>query len=96
MPKKRPPTEVWNEIIRPSVWYRDGGSCVNCRMKISLNECHIDHIRSGKLGTNSFSNLRTLCRRCHCLRADLRHDGMRANALKNKIIDSGWRKDAWE
>lgn len=61
-----------------------------------MTECHIDHIVSGKLGTNALSNLRTLCRRCHVLRACHRHQGMIAKALADGIIDWRWREQVWE
>jgi 5-methylcytosine-specific restriction protein A len=96
MTKKRPPKEVWFKSIRPAVWERDGQRCVRCNTPVTLWECHIDHIQSGKLGDNSLKNLRTLCRRCHVLRADLRHRGMIANALKDGIIPPNWRELAWE
>src|SRR5262249_46997795 len=76
MPRKRPPREVWIANIRPPIWKRDGGRCVGCKVSVALDKAHIDHIQSGKRGTNEFKNLRTLCRRCHVLRADLRHAGM--------------------
>ena len=95
MPKKRPPKEVW-ATLREIVWYRDGKRCTRCKIAQTLKECHIDHIVSGKNGTNSISNLRTLCRTCHTLRADLRHNGMRGNALKKGIIKVGWRNNVWE
>jgi hypothetical protein len=65
-------------------------------MSVPLNEAHIDHIRSGKTGTNEFKNLRTLCRRCHVLRADARHRGMIAQALKDGVIPANWRELIWE
>lgn len=86
------------------VWERDEGICQSplsppmCRGKsdeLTLKTCHIDHIRSGKLATNHLSNLRVLCRTCHTLRADLRHKGMVANALKLGIIPPNWRKYVW-
>jgi hypothetical protein len=40
---------------------------------LPLDVAHIDHIISGKHGTNDDGNLRVLCRRCHILRADRRH-----------------------
>lgn len=95
MPKKRPPKEVWNEL-RVIVWERDGKECVHCHTSVSLEECNIDHIRSGKLGTNELSNLRTLCRRCHVLRVDNRHRGMVAKALKDGVIPPDWRELVWE
>jgi 5-methylcytosine-specific restriction enzyme A len=62
---------------------------------VSLDECHIDHIQSGKLGTNADSNLRVLCRMHHVLRADFRHRGMTANALRDGIIPPDWRRLVW-
>lgn len=95
MPKKRPPLEVWREI-RAIVWERDGGLCQHCRQAVGLDACHIDHIQSGKLGTNALRNLRVLCRRCHTLRADPRHRGLIANALRDGIIPANWRELVWE
>lgn len=95
MPNKRPPREVWANIRR-IIWKRDGGRCVRCKDEVPLNACHIDHIQSGKRGTNEFRNLRTLCRRCHVLRADPRHRGMIAAALRDGIISADWRTHVWE
>lgn len=95
MPRHRPPREVWS-AIRRIVWQRDSGKCVHCGADVPLDECHIDHIRSGKLGTNELSNLRTLCRRCHVLRLDRRHRGMIANALRDGVIPPNWRELTWE
>jgi len=95
MPKTRPPKEVW-DAMRAKVWERDGKQCVHCLTAVALESCHIDHIRSGKLANNSFGNLRTLCRRCHCLRADHRHQGMIAGALRDGIIPPNWRELVWE
>jgi 5-methylcytosine-specific restriction endonuclease McrA len=100
MPKQRQSKELW-ALQRERVWKRDGSKCVRCASQgiftfVGLNECHIDHIRSGKLGTNLLSNLRTLCRRCHCLRADHRHQGMIAGALRDEIIPYNWRELVWE
>lgn len=95
MPKSRLPKEVWFNNIRPIIWQRDKKQCVRCKTPLELKECHIDHIVSGKLGTNKIKNLRTLCIRCHVLRADLRHQGMIANALTKGIIDVNWREHVW-
>lgn len=95
MPKKRQPRAIWM-ITRKRIWLRDDKRCVRCTGYVSLNECHIDHIKSGKLGTNEDGNLRTLCIRCHVLRADLRHDGMRANAIAKGIIPPDWRHLVWD
>ncbi|MBT2729218.1 HNH endonuclease [Bacillus sp. ISL-75] len=95
MPKKRQPKEVWM-VTRKRIWLRDNKCCVRCKKTIELDICHIDHIKSGKLGSNEDSNLRTLCRVCHVLRADLRHRGMIAKALSDGIIPPSWRHLVWE
>jgi len=95
MPKKRPPKEVWIEL-RKIVWERDGKICVHCLTPVELEECNIDHIKSGKSGNNKLSNLRTLCKRCHVLRSDSRHRGMIAKALKDDVIPPDWRELVWE
>ena len=103
MPKSRQPKEVWDET-RCKVWKRDKGICQSplqpplCKGKqgeLTLEACHIDHIKSGKHGTNEMSNLRTLCRCCHVLRADMRHRGMIASALRDGIIPPDWRELVW-
>jgi len=94
MPKSRQPQEVWQETRR-IVWERDRHKCVHCGESVKLEECHIDHIKSGKLAGNELSNLRTLCRRCHVLRVDKRHRGMIASALRDGIIPSDWRGLVW-
>lgn len=98
-PKRRPPIEVWVDLRR-KVWERDGGCCQGpyCRdaPPLPLDRCHIDHIRSGKLGSNALKNLRVLCRRCHVLRADSRHHGMIAAALRDGLIPVEWRQYVWD
>lgn len=99
MPKHRPPIELWR-TLRRLVWERDGGRCQGpyCQNAppLPLNRCHIDHIQSGKLGSNRLDNLRVLCRRCHVLRADMRHRGMIASALRDGIIPPNWRRFVWD
>lgn len=95
MPKKRLPKELW-DIRREKAWNRDGRKCVRCQKPQSLEECHIDHVKSGKNAGNEIANLRTLCRRCHVLRADMRHRGMIASALRDEIIPFNWRELVWE
>jgi len=97
MPKSRQPREIWQETRR-KVWERDGGLCQYPYGKhpVSLEEAHIDHIHSGKHGTNNLSNLRTLCRYHHVLRADLRHRGMIAKALEEGLIPPNWRELIWD
>lgn len=96
MPKRRIPSETWYKNIRPIIWKRDGGKCVNCGEEISLSKCHIDHIVSGLKGDNKLENLRTLCSRCHTLRLDFNHRGMIQSAIKKNIIPAEWRKLVWE
>jgi 5-methylcytosine-specific restriction protein A len=93
---RRQPKEIWFENTRPRVFSRDNGKCVRCQIPLTLKTCHIDHIKSGLLGSNHIDNLRTLCRRCHVLRADSRHRGMIASALRDGIIDHQWRSEVWE
>lgn len=95
MPRRRLPKDIWLEVRR-IVWERDGKKCMHCGIEVTLEECHLDHIKSGKNADNKLSNLRTLCRRCHVLRADNRHRGMTANAVKDGIIPPDWRKLVWE
>ena len=94
MPRSRQPREIWLET-RQRIWTRDGGRCKRCDEVISLEDCHIDHVKSGKLGSNNDNNLRTLCRKCHVLRADKRHRGMTSAALRDGIIPPDWRKHVW-
>lgn len=97
MPKRRPPAEVWRRI-RAKVWERDGGLCQYPLGKhpVPLSRAHIDHVRSGKLGTNALSNLRTLCPAHHALRADRRHRGLIWKALRDGLIAPNWRELAWD
>ncbi len=95
MPGKRLARELWLRK-RIAVLERDGYECVRCHLPVGERTAHIDHIKSGKLATNEMSNLRALCRRCHVLRADGRHRGMTAKALKDGIIPANWRELVWE
>lgn len=95
MPKKRQPRAIWQNT-RLKVLVRDGYQCVRCKCNLKNSSAHVDHIISGKRGSNHINNLRSLCRRCHVLRADLRHQGMIANALRDGIIPINWRELVWE
>ena len=95
MPRQRPPNTIW-KLLRRVVWERDDRPCVPCHVTLLLSECHIDHIKSGKYGTNKPGNLRTLCSRCHVLRADPRHRGLIAEALRDGVIGPDWREEVWE
>lgn len=86
---------------RAQVWARDGGRCRGpyCQQAppIPQEQAHIDHIVPlSQGGSNHISNLRTLCRRCHVLRADNAHQGMIAQALRDGIIPPDWRPLVWE
>lgn len=95
MPRKRQPIEIWRET-RLKVIARDGEICSRCHEPVTARTCHIDHIKSGKNAGNELSNLRVLCRRCHVLRADMRHRGMIAGALRDGIIPPNWRELTWD
>jgi len=97
MPRSRPSQEIWR-AIRRKVWERDQGMCQfpYGQHSVPLDQAHIDHIRSGKCGTNALSNLRTLCRYHHVLRADPRHRGLVARALADGIIPPNWRELVWD
>lgn len=99
MPKHRPPREIWR-VLRRRVWERDGGYCQGpyCAGEppLPLSECHIDHIRSGKLADNSLANLRVLCPRCHALRLDRRHRGLISRALRKGLIPADYRPYLWD
>lgn len=97
MPRKRLSRELW-AVVRRQVWERDSGLCQYPYGKhpVALPEAHSDHIVSGKLGTNELSNLRTLCRYHHVLRADHRHQGMIARALADGVIPANWRELVWD
>lgn len=95
MPKKRQPIEIWRET-RLRILERDNFKCVRCGEPVTEATAHIDHIKSGKHGSNADSNLRTLNRRCHVLRSDFRHRGMIAKALADGIIPPNWRELVWD
>ena len=101
MPRQRPPKEIWKQTRR-RIWLRDKGRCQGpyCQDKdlwtLLPSEAHIDHIHSGKLGSNSDDNLRLLCRRSQVLRLDQRHRGMIAQALTEGLIPPNWREMLWD
>ena len=98
--QRRPSAAIWQQL-RQQVWERDGGRCQGpyCRAAppLALDVVHIDHrIPLARGGTNELGNLRTLCRRCHVLRADHTHQGMVAQALRDGIIPPDWRALVWD
>lgn len=95
MPKSRQQVEIWQHT-RQRVFERDLGVCAKCGKHPLLRECHIDHIISGKAGSNNIAILRVLCRRCHTLRLDKRHRGMIHSALRKGLIGPDWRNHLWK
>jgi 5-methylcytosine-specific restriction enzyme A len=95
MPKRRPPKELW-KLIRLKIIGRDQYQCLRCKTPVTEKTAHIDHIQSGKRANNQLKHLRVLCRRCHVLRADHKHQGMIAKALADGIIPPNWRTLVWE
>jgi hypothetical protein len=66
----------WDERRR-IVHQRDGQQCQRCGLTVSLEECHIHHMkRRSEGGDHSLQNLVTLCRSCHQLMEG--HKGMKA------------------
>ena len=97
---RRPPQELWAQI-RAAVWGRDEGRCRGpyCvgASPLPLETVHIDHIVPlSHGGSNHLDNLRTLCRRCHTLRADNAHRGLIQAALRDEVIPPDWRGLVWE
>jgi 5-methylcytosine-specific restriction protein A len=91
------------QATRTRIWRRDNGHCQGpyCHHRpfysLPLNAAQIDHIlERSKGGTDTDANLRTLCRRCHCLRASIAHQGMIAAALREGLIPSDWRSLVWD
>ena len=99
---KRQPQERW-QLTRQRIWQRDSGRCQGpyCQgepaWSLPLRRAHIDHIQElSRGGRNDDANLRPLCRRCHCLRANHSHQGLIASALRDGIIPANWREWVWE
>jgi 5-methylcytosine-specific restriction endonuclease McrA len=98
--QRRPSRELWN-LLRRQVWLRDQKRCQGpyCRdaPPIALEAAHIDHkIPLSRGGTNQIENLRTLCRRCHVLRADRNHQGLVDAALRDGVVPPNWRELVWD
>ena len=98
---KRQPAAVWR-VTRRRVWKRDRGRCQGpyCRelpdWSLSLRSAHIDHIQElSQAGRNHVGNLRTLCRRCHCLRSSHAHRAIVIEALIDGVIPLNWREWMW-
>lgn len=94
---RRQHSSLW-QATRQRIWQRDQGRCQGfyCRdqpfYSLSQEEAQIDHIlEKSQGGTDADANLRTLCRRCHCLRASRVHQGMIAAALRDGLIPPNWR-----
>ncbi|NNJ09158.1 hypothetical protein EKD04_002320 [Chloroflexales bacterium ZM16-3] len=91
MPRRRPSRELWR-TIRRQVWERDQGRCQYPygTHPVSLQEAHIDHIQSGKLGSNDLSNLRVLC---HYHAMAVRVEGSLQRIGKN-LVRSGTKTES--
>lgn len=99
---KRQPPPLWRNT-RQQIWLRDEGRCQGpyCQQQqphsLPLQNAHIDHILEvSQGGSDAASNLRTLCRRCHCLRSSIAHQGMISAALRDGVIPANWRSLVWE
>lgn len=99
---KRPPKAAWQQT-RQRIWQRDQGKCQGpyCAEtlpnSLPLGRADIDHIvELSQGGSNRDRNLRTLCRRCHTLRASQAHQGMIARELRAGTIPPDWRQHVWE
>ena len=99
---RRTPGGIWRSV-REQIWTRDEGRCQGpycdalLPWSLALRQAHIDHIRPlSKGGANAAGNLRTLCRRCHVLRAGREHQGMVARALRDGLIPPDWRALVWD
>jgi 5-methylcytosine-specific restriction endonuclease McrA len=101
MPRQRQPRALWH-VTRRRIWLRDQGRCQGpyCQEQgawsVPLDAAHIDHIVSGRQGSNADDNLRVLCQRCHVLRADRRHQGMITAAIRAGLIPPDWRRLVWD
>jgi HNH endonuclease len=59
--------EDWS-LRRQAVHSRDHGMCLRCGGRVTVEECHVHHMKKSKHGgTNALENLATLCRDCHCM-----------------------------
>jgi 5-methylcytosine-specific restriction endonuclease McrA len=53
-------------LTRRNLWLRDGGRCVYCEAKVTLNSFTIDHVLPrSQGGTSSWDNLVTSCQSCN-------------------------------
>ncbi len=92
---KRQPKEIWSET-RKRVLARDGYRCVHCGRPLTIHTAQIDHIQSGRHGSNADSNLRSLCKVCHATRLDNRHRGLIGKLLASGEVGANWRELLWE
>jgi 5-methylcytosine-specific restriction endonuclease McrA len=62
------PREPIPEAVRFAVWRRDGGKCVKCAGKKSLEFEHIIPVSKG--GSNTERNIQILCEKCNRTKSD--------------------------
>jgi 5-methylcytosine-specific restriction endonuclease McrA len=90
-PNSRPTDTKWSRQ-RKRIYERDRGICQRCKIEVSFDECHIDHIQPLSLGgTNKDTNLRVLCRVCHALRKDKAHAFLRNTLKKQGLLPKNYR-----
>ena len=53
--------------VRNVIWYRDGGVCMKCGVKLLKKDFHVDHIIPLALGGSEWdlSNLELSCAKCN-------------------------------
>jgi 5-methylcytosine-specific restriction endonuclease McrA len=92
---RRQPGTQWQRT-RIRIWQRDQGRCqgpyyqAKLAWSLLLNRAHIDHIQELSKGDNhQNNNLRTLCRRCQCLRSSPTHQRL------NSILPVNWQSLGW-
>ena len=107
MTGKRQSPKLWAKT-RVRIFKRDRGECQSpeyahpkkvglCQRKMSLSQCHIDHIIPlAKGGTNRANNLRVLCPICHALRADKTHAMLRLGMFADGLLPANYKNLLWD
>ncbi|XHX80901.1 MAG: HNH endonuclease [Stenomitos frigidus ULC029] len=88
--------------LRKVIWQRDHGRCCSphCSWRslwsLTLDQCEIDHIIPiSRNGSNDPTNLRTLCKPCHALRADPSHERLRNRLVRQGRLPVSYKKLLW-